>query len=155
VTAEPYRLVSWQQRWYLVSRSRPSGQWAAFRVDWMRLRIPGAGRFIPAPLTGEDYSSFVLREVASTGWKVHARIAVDAPAEQVLSRINPAVGVVETIDENRSVLVTGADSLETVAVWIGMLGLDFHVTDPPELVEHLRALAGRYARALPATDGPS
>ncbi len=116
----------------------------------MQLRIPGAGRFIPAPLTGEDYTSFVLREVASTGWKVHARIAVDAPADQVLSRINPAVGVVETIDDNHSVLVTGADSLETVAVWIGMLGLDFHVTEPAELVEHVRVLGERYARAVPS-----
>jgi predicted DNA-binding transcriptional regulator YafY len=149
LTAEPYRLVSWQQRWYLVSRRRPSQQWAAFRADWMRLRVPGAGRFVPAPLDGGDYTSFVLRDVASTGWKVHARIAVDAPTEEVLSRIHAAVGVVETVDETHSVLVTGADSLETVAVWIGMLGLDFHITEPPELVDHVRALADRYARALP------
>jgi hypothetical protein len=74
---------------------------------------------------------------------------VDAPAEEVLARINPTVGVVETVDERRSVLVTGGDSLEIVAVWIGMLGLDFHVTEPPELVEHVRALAARYAGALP------
>jgi hypothetical protein len=47
------------------------------------------------------------------------------------------------------VLVTGADSIEMVAVFIGLLGLDFHVTDPPELVEHLRTLAVRYAGAVP------
>ena len=46
------------------------------------------------------------------------------------------------------VLVTGADSVETVAVWIGMLGLDFHVTEPPELVAHLATLATRYAAAI-------
>ncbi len=149
VTAEPYRLVSWQQRWYVVARRRPSGEWASFRADWMQLRVPGAGRFAPEPLEGEDYTSFVLRDVASTGWKVHARIAVDAPAHEVLSRIHAAVGVVETVDDNHSILVTGADSLEVVAVWIGMLGLDFHITEPPELVEHVRALAERYARALP------
>jgi hypothetical protein len=102
------------------------------------------------PLEGGEYASYVLREVASTGWKVHARILVDAPAEEVLSRINPTVGVVETVDDAHSILVTGADSLETVAVWIGMLGLDFHVTEPPQLVEHLRVLARRYRVALPA-----
>jgi hypothetical protein len=80
---------------------------------------------------------------------VHARIEVDAPAEEVLARINPTVGVVETVDEHRSVLVTGGDSLEMVAVWIGMLGLGFHVTEPPELVDHVRTLAARYAGALP------
>jgi predicted DNA-binding transcriptional regulator YafY len=149
VTADPYRLVSWQHRWYLVAREHPDRDWRVFRVDWMRLRFPGAARFTPRPLDGGDYASFVLRDVASTGWKVHARILVDAPAQAVLDRINPAVGVVETVDDSHCILVTGADSLETVAVWIGMLGIDFHVHEPPELVEHLRVLAHRYQRSVP------
>jgi predicted DNA-binding transcriptional regulator YafY len=148
VSADPYRLVSWQQRWYLVAREHPDREWRVFRVDWMRLRFPGAARFAPAPLEGGDYASFVLRHVASTGWKVHARILVDAPAQEVLDRINPAVGVVETVDDGHCVLVTGADSIETVAVWIGMLGIDFHVDGPPELVEHLRVLARRYQQSV-------
>ena len=150
VEADPYRLVSWQQRWYVVARRRRPADWQAFRVDWMTLRVPGGGRFSPAPLEGGDYAAFVLRDVASSGWKVHARIAVDAPASEVLSRINPTVGVVETVDDDHSVLVTGADSLEIVAVWIGMLGLDFHVSEPHELVAHLRVLGERYAGALPS-----
>ena len=149
VEADPYRLVSWQERWYLVARRRPTGRWQAFRVDWLRLRSPGAGRFVADPLEGGDYSAFVLRDVAFSGWNVHCRIAVDAPAEEVLSRINPTVGVVETVDDSHSVLVTGGDSVEIVAVWIGMLGLDFHITEPPELVEHLRVLGRRYAGAVP------
>jgi predicted DNA-binding transcriptional regulator YafY len=154
LTAHPYRLVNWQQRWYAVAREQPSAQWRVYRVDWLELRVPGAGRFVPAPLDGEDYTGFVLREVAFTGWAVHARIIVDAPAADVLARINPTVGVVETVDEDRCILVTGGDSLEIVAVWIGMLGLDFHVAQPPELLVHVRALAERYRRALPA-GGPS
>jgi predicted DNA-binding transcriptional regulator YafY len=150
VEADPYRLVSWQQRWYLVARRRPTGDWQAFRADWLRLRVPGGGRFTAQPLVGGDYASFVLRDVASTGWAVHARIAVDAPAAEVLGRINATVGVVETVDDAHSVLVTGGDSLEIVAVWIGMLGLPFHVDRPPELVDHVRQLAARYADALPA-----
>ena len=46
-------------------------------------------------------------------------------------RINPTVGVVEAIDDSTCVLVTGADTVETVAVYIGMLGLDFTATDRP------------------------
>jgi predicted DNA-binding transcriptional regulator YafY len=149
VTAEPYRLVSWQQRWYVVGRVPDDDTWRPFRLDWMRLRTPGGGRFRPQPLAGGDYTAFVLREVAAAGWAVHARIAVDAPAEEVLRRINPAVGVVETVDDQHCVLVTGADSIEVVAVYIGMLGLDFHVTEPPALVDELRTLSERYARALP------
>jgi predicted DNA-binding transcriptional regulator YafY len=145
---EPYRLVSWRGRWYLVGRDPEAGTWATYRVDWIDLKTPTGRRFTPVPLPAEDYTTFVLREVASTGWKVHARITVLAPAEEVLSRINATVGVVEALDEQTCVLVTGADSLETIAVYIGMLGLDFKVTEPAGLVEHLRALGERYLEAV-------
>lgn len=147
VELEPYRLVAWQRRWFLVAREPGSGEWAPYRVDWLRLRTPGGRRFTPAPFPG-DFTEFAVREVARTGWAVHARITIDAPAEEVLARINPAVGTVEALADGRSVLVTGGDSVEIVAVWIGMLGIDFHVTEPPELVEHVRVLAQRYARAV-------
>ena len=145
VTVEPYRMVSWQGRWYLVGRL--DGGWRTWRVDLVRPRTATGRRFVPDPLPGGDYPALVLREAASTGWQVHVRITVDAPAATVLARINPAVGAVEEVDDTHCVLVTGADSIETVAVYIGLLDLDFHVTEPPELVARLRALADRYTRA--------
>jgi predicted DNA-binding transcriptional regulator YafY len=146
---EPYRLVSWQRRWYLVGRDASTNEWSTFRLDWMQLRTPGGRRFSPVELPGGDYPAFVLRTTAFAGWNVHAQITVNASAEEVLSRINPAVGVVEAVDDHTCVLVTGADTVETVAVYIGMLGLDFAVTEPPELLAHLTTLAERYARAVP------
>ena len=145
---EPYHLVAWQRRWYLVARDPRHDAWAPYRVDWLRLKTPGGRRFAPAEFPG-DITEFVVREVARTGWAVHARIRVDAPADEVVARINPAVGTVESHPDGGSVLVTGGDSLEVVAVWISMLGMPFHVSDPPELVEHVRELARRYAAALP------
>ena len=147
---EPYRLVSWQRRWYLVGRDASTDVWSSFRLDWMQLRMPGGRRFSPVELPGGDYPAFVLRTTAFAGWNVHARITVQASAAEVLSRINPTVGVVEAIDDHACVLVTGADTVETVGVYIGMLGLDFTVTEPPELVGHLTTLAERYARAVPS-----
>ena len=145
---EPYRLVSWQRRWYLVACEVESGEWQTFRLDWMTLRMPTRRRFDPRPLPERDYTDFVVREVASTGWLVHARITVAASAPEVLARINPAVGVVEALDESTCVLVTGADSVETIAAYIGMLGIDFHVAEPPDLVEALRVMSRRYAGAV-------
>ena len=78
---------------------------------------------------------------------MHARLRIAAPADRVIARINPTVGVVEAVDPTTSVLVTGADSLATIAAYIGMLGLDFTVDEPAELRDHLRRLAGVYARA--------
>ena len=131
-----------------MARDPGEDTWAPYRFDWMDLRTPGGRRFTPQPLPEGDYTSFVLREVASSGWKVHTRIAVDAPAEEVLARINPTVGVVESVDADHCVLVTGGDSVEIIAVYIGMLGLDFHVTEPPELVEQVVLLGERYRRAV-------
>ena len=42
--------------------------------------------------------------------------------------------------------------VETVAVYLGLLDADFEVSEPPELVERLRLLVGRYQRALAAKD---
>jgi len=147
IELQPYHLVAWQRRWYLLGRDPASGEWTPYRVDWMRLRTPGGRRFTPEPFPG-DLTEFVVREVARTGWAVHARILVHAAAEEVLDRINPAVGTVEPVGEQECVLVTGADSIATMAVYIGMLGIDFTVSEPPELADHLRIVSERYVRAI-------
>lgn len=144
---EPYRLLSWQRRWYLVARDPESGEWDTFRLDWIEPRMPTRRPFRPVPLPGGDYTAFALRSIAASGWKVHARLRIAAPAERVVARINPTVGVVEAVDAETSVLVTGADSLETIAAYIGMLGMDFTVDSPDELIPHLLHLADVYRRA--------
>lgn len=144
---EPYRLLSWQRRWYLVGRDPHSGQWGVYRADWIEPRMPTRRRFEPSPLPGGDYTAFAMRSIAMSGWNVHARFRVAASAEAVIARINPTVGVVEAVSDTESVLVTGADSLDTVAAYIGMLNMDFTVESPPELAPLLRTYAERYARA--------
>jgi len=148
VLVEPYRLLSWQRRWHLVARDPVTGEWHTYRVDWMSLRMPTRRRFEPQPLPGGDYTAFAMRTIAASGWAVHARLRIDAPAQAVLDRINPTVGVVEPIDADHCVLVTGADSLDTVAAYIGMLMMDFTVESPPELIPRLQVLSERYARAV-------
>ncbi|WP_194408927.1 helix-turn-helix transcriptional regulator [Microbacterium cremeum] len=144
---EPYRLLSWQRRWYLVARDPDSGAWETFRLDWIQPRLPTRRPFDPVPVPGGDFTAFALRSIAVGGWKVHARLRIAAPADRVIARINPTVGVVEAVDPATSVLVTGADSLETIAAYIGMLGMDFTVDEPGELRAHLRRLADVYLRA--------
>jgi len=146
IEIEPYRVVGWQRRWYVVGRDPGTGAWAPYRVDWLTLRTPGGRPFRPVDFPG-DLTDFVVREVARTGWAVHARLVIEASADEVIARINPTVGTVEPLPDGRAVLITGGDSLEVVAVWIGMLGLDFTVESPPALAEHLRALAARYTAA--------
>ncbi|MEU1428006.1 transcriptional regulator [Nocardia sp. NPDC005746] len=147
VELEPYRLISWQRRWYLVAYSLATHAWQALPVASMSEIRPGARHFAARALPDADLVAFVLREIASTGWQVHARVTVLEPAETVIARINPTVGVVEPLDDSSCLLLTGADRLETIAIYLSMLMMDFRVAEPPELVAHLRTLARRYAAA--------
>lgn len=149
---EPYRLVTWERRWYLVARDPQSGLWGVHRVDRMRLKMPTRRLFEQRPLPDPDVERFVMYRVAFEGWTVHARITVLASADEVRSRINAAVGIVEPVDDDTCVLVTGADSVETLAVYAGLLDLEMRVTEPPELVERMRVLASRYAAAAGCVD---
>jgi hypothetical protein len=73
------------------------------------------------------------------------------------ARIGPWVGTVTAVDERSCILDTGADSLESLAVYLGLLGTDFTVDGPPELVAGVQALAARYGRATidPGQPGPA
>jgi predicted DNA-binding transcriptional regulator YafY len=143
---EPYRLVNWGRRWYLVAFDTDRGDWRTFRADRITPRIPTGPRFTPRDLPG-DVIDHVKRGVSSAAWRYRARITVHAPAEQITDRINPAVGTVEAVDEGTCILDTGADSVETLGVYLGLLDADFTVTGPPELVDYVRVLSRRYQRA--------
>ena len=146
--AEPYQLVNWGRRWYLVAFDIRRANWRTFRADRIALRAPGGGRFAPRPLPADDLASYVSQGVTVAGWRFRARVTVSAPATAVAERIGPYAGTVTAIDETTCVLYTGADSLFTVAAYLGLLGFDFRVESPPELADEVRALAARYLRAL-------
>ncbi|GCD96483.1 helix-turn-helix transcriptional regulator [Embleya hyalina] len=148
-TVEPQRVVNWGRRWYLVAWDVDRDAWRTFRVDRLTPRTPTGPRFAPREDPEGDAARYVAGKVSAAAWRYRARVLVHAPAAEVLERINPAVGTVEVVDAHTCVLDTGADSLDTLAVHLGLLGHDFDVTEPPELVAHLRALTTRYARSTP------
>jgi predicted DNA-binding transcriptional regulator YafY len=147
---EPHRLVAWGRRWYLVGWDIERGDWRTFRVDRVAPRIPTGPRFEPRPLPSDDLAAYVSQHVSAAAWRYRARVLVHAPAEEVAARLaGAAAGTVEPRDESTCVFDTGADSIETLGVYLSLLGVDFDVTDPPELAAYVRTLAARYARAAP------
>ncbi len=148
--AEPHRVVTWGRRWYLLGWDVERQDWRTYRVDRMVPRVPTGPRFTPREIPGDDAAAYVSRGVSSAAWRLHARVVVHAPATVLAERVSPAVGVVEAVDEHTCVLHTGADTVDVLAVHLGLLGAPFEVTDPPELVAHVRELARRYATATPA-----
>ncbi|WP_067139263.1 helix-turn-helix transcriptional regulator [Microtetraspora malaysiensis] len=144
---EPYRLVTWGRRWYLLAFDLDRAGWRTFRVDRLTPRVPTGPRFTPRDLPDGDVADYVSGRVSAAAWRYRARVTVHAPAEVVADRISAAVGTVEAVDAGTCVLHTGADTVETLAVHLGLLNADFVVTEPPELVAHLRTLAARYTAA--------
>jgi predicted DNA-binding transcriptional regulator YafY len=146
-TTEPHRLVHTGRRWYLVAWDLDREDWRTFRLDRLEPRIPTGPRFVPreAPELAET-----TRGVASGGYRYQARFILQAPAEVMTERIATTVGTIEPIDETSCALSTGANSLDELALHIGMLGVEFKTESPPELIDHLRALTARLSASLPA-----
>jgi predicted DNA-binding transcriptional regulator YafY len=61
-----------------------------------------------------------------------------------------AWGTIHPIDDRSCEYRTGDDDLHWLALRVAMLGVDFDAHEPPELVEHLRSLGRRLARAASA-----
>jgi predicted DNA-binding transcriptional regulator YafY len=146
-TVEPHRLVHDRGRWYLVAWDTERRDWRTFRTDRIEPRIPTGPRFTPRDPPGGDVVTYLLRGVGAATWRYRARVKVRAPAALVAARLPPAVAV-EPVDEHTCMVDAGSDTPQMLAVYLGMLDLDFEVGEPPELVEQLRRLADRYRRAI-------
>jgi len=143
---EPHRLVHTRRRWYLVAYDIDRRDWRTFRVD--RIDKPTADRrFVPREPPAEDIAAYVARAVSSTRDRYQARVVLKAPIEAVEGRVPKAVGTLEPIDDESCLLRTGSDWLGGLAVYVAEIGVDFEVVDPPEFVERVKLLAGRFSRA--------
>jgi len=69
-----------------------------------------------------------------------------APVEDLAGRTSPAAGRLEAAGPDACVLHTGSNSLDELALFVGLKGFDFQVLDPPELIAVLRSLGGRLTR---------
>ena len=148
--AEPHHVITWDGRWYVVAWDLNRDDWSVLRADRITLRTPNGPRFTPRPLPTDDVAAHVSRGASTSAWRYRAAVIVHAPAADVAARINPAAGSVEPGADDRScVFHTGADSIETLAVHLSLLDVDFTVTEPVELVARLRTLADRYSRSTP------
>jgi predicted DNA-binding transcriptional regulator YafY len=144
---EPHALVNLGPRWYLLAWDRSRGDWRSFRVD--RLARPAATglRFTARALPAKDAAAFVKQSIIEAPHRFEARVTLRAPASEVAIRVPAYWGTIQPIDAHTSEYRTGDDDLGWLALRVAMLGVDFEVHEPPELIEHLRALVERLERA--------
>ncbi|MDN5794112.1 MAG: WYL domain-containing protein, partial [Brevibacterium aurantiacum] len=144
---EPYRLVNHQHRWFLLTFDSEEEDWAIFRVEHIVPKLPGGRRFEPRALPSDDIGAYVERNVSASRWKHAATVTVDAAAPEVMKMLMPAEGTVEALDEQRSTVKIGAETVSTMALTLARLNVEFAVEDSPELTAELRALSDRLRRA--------
>jgi predicted DNA-binding transcriptional regulator YafY len=149
---EPQGLVHTGHRWYLVAWDVNRDDFRTFRVD--RIAKPPAvgARFAPRPPPeGGDLKKYVSHSLSTKAYEVQARVILHAPLVAMAERVSPSAALLERIDEQRCRLQAGAPSLDGIAAWLLMLGVDFEVEEPPELVDTLRSLSERLKRILGAS----
>ncbi|WP_454085591.1 helix-turn-helix transcriptional regulator [Georgenia sp. Marseille-Q6866] len=146
---EPYGLVTWTGRWYLVAWDVHREDWRTFRVDRLRPRIPLGRRFTPRQLPGDDAGSYLLGRVRDL-WQEKAVVLVHEPADSEVMRRWAGEGEVRPVDATSCRLLLDGDSVQWLASALAQLEADFVVESPEALRHHLREVSARLARAATA-----
>jgi predicted DNA-binding transcriptional regulator YafY len=146
---EPHALVTLGGRWYLLAWDVRRAGWRTFRLDRASRPSPAGTRFTPRALPARDAATFVSQSLSSAPYRYNARLTLFAPAASVTAGRPYLQSAITPLDAETCEYVTGDDDLRWLAARIAMLGVDFVVHEPPELVAHLAALARRFGRAEP------
>jgi predicted DNA-binding transcriptional regulator YafY len=140
---EPHSLVNLGRRWYLVAWDRGRQDWRTFRVDRLAKPASTGLRFAPRDPPAKDAAAYVAQSLSAAPYRYEARVTLHASAEAIRERVPSHWGTIERIDDRTCEYRTGDDDLDWLALRVAMLGVDFDVREPPELVGRLRVLARR------------
>ena len=144
---EPHRLVHTGRRWYLAAWDMARNDWRTFRVDRIDASLTTGLRFAPRKAPEGGFAAYVSQSVAYAPYPHRGKILLYASLETASTRVPPSAGTLEAVDEKSCMLHMGAGSLDMLAMYLVMIGFDFEVREPPELVDSIRALAERFQRA--------
>ena len=90
--------------------------------------------------------------MAVAPYRYHARVLVQAPAEEVRRLVTASSAVVEPVGPATCELMAGADDLRALVWHVGTLGFDLEVLEPSELRDAFAELADRFRAAAGCAD---
>jgi predicted DNA-binding transcriptional regulator YafY len=143
---EPHRLVGLGRRWYLVAYDLTRHDWRSFRLDRLTDPLGTGARFRPRDLPATDAAEFVRTGLANAPRPYEVEVLVDAPVATVRGRIGQW-STVEEVAAGRSRVRMTADVLDWPVMALGVVGADFHVVGPPELLDQVHEWGARFARS--------
>jgi predicted DNA-binding transcriptional regulator YafY len=145
---EPYRLVSTGRRWYLVAYDLDREDWRTFRVDRVSQPFATGSRFTPRELPTGSAAEYLRQSMYRRQETYEYVVTFAAPADAIAARIPAWLGTPEPLDADTCRLrATTGDAVHWLAVRLAMLGCEFTVQEPEELVRYVRELGERLTRA--------
>lgn len=155
-TVQPHRIVSVDNRLYLLAWDLGRTAWRTFRIDRITDPRRTGQRFAHRRLPTDDPAEYVRAQLGSMPARYRVHATVEAPAEQIGPEI-AHYGVVEALDETSCEVYIAAESLDWAAFCLGAIEAPFVIHGPPEAIAHIRSWGKRFADATepaPARESP-
>lgn len=143
---EPYQLVTTGRRWYLLAYDRDKLDWRTLRLDRMSdVRARGTTF---TPRDAPDAANFVSRAISSAPYRYVAQVRYFCSSEVVAQHFSPSSATIEPEGPDSCLVTAGADDPEKICLFLAMVGCDFEILGPPEVIEGARVMAGRLSAAV-------
>ncbi|MFD6141759.1 helix-turn-helix transcriptional regulator [Promicromonospora sp. NPDC060271] len=147
---DPWAVVVRYGRWYLLCHSHRADATRTYRVDRVHAVEHTDQGF--APPDGLDPVA-ALEEHLGTGWQFTTRVVFDAPLADVAPWVGAQMGRLEAADDGCVLVGSTRNPAMYAQEWLASVPYPFRVEGGPELQEAVRALARRFAAAVPDPPG--
>jgi predicted DNA-binding transcriptional regulator YafY len=145
---EPVQLVALGRRWYLLAFDVERNDWRIFRLDRISSALATGARFTPRVPPGGDATEYVTQRMYETAPTYRAHATLRLPVELARARLADFAGELTAVDDDSCSWHSVEDTVEFLAFRLTLLGCEFVVHGPGELVEHLRGLGERISRSV-------
>lgn len=143
---DPWAVVVRYGRWYLLCHSHRAGATRTYRVDRVH-GVEHTDRGFTPPDGLDPVAS--LEEHLGTGWQFTTRVVFDAPLADVAPWVGAQMGRLEAADDGCVLVGSTRNPAMYAQEWLASVPYPFRVEGGPELQEAVRALAQRFAAAVP------
>ncbi|WP_112268772.1 helix-turn-helix transcriptional regulator [Lentzea terrae] len=148
---EPVQLVALGRRWYLLAFDVERDDWRIFRLDRISDAVATGARFAARVPPGGDATEYVTQKMYESAPTYRARATLRLPVELARARLADFAGDLAAVDDGTCTWHSVEDTIDYLAFRLTLLGCDFTLHGPPELVEHLRGLGERINRSVEPT----
>ena len=143
---EPYQLVTTGRRWYLLAWDRDKLDWRTLRLDRMADVTARGTTFTPRD--APDAATYVSRAISSNPYPYVAQVRFFCSSDLVAQHFSPSAATIEADGPNACLVTAGADDPEKIPLFLAMVGCDFEILGPPEVIAGAAAVAARLSASV-------